>query len=147
MNRLDIAKKVRRKILAHIKNNPGRHFSEILRRLKLSSGRLTYHILKLEEAEKIFAKYDGYWKRFYPISAVDDEIPESLTPKQAEILRIVGKHPGSTYMKIVDRCGKTRQAIYYHMKKLVETGKIRIDVVKGKHFFYVEKSGEGSHGK
>ncbi len=142
MNRLDIAKQMRRKILSFIKKNPGTHFSEILRRLKITSGRLTYHIAKLEDGRKIFSKYDDYWKRFYPISAINDTIPKSLTPKQKEILDILNRSPGSTYMDIVKKCGKTRQAIFYHMKKFIKTGHVRIDQVKGKHYFYVEKMGD-----
>ena len=138
MNRLEIAKQVRKKILNFIKKNPGTHFSDILRRLNLSSGRLTYHIMKLEEAGKIFAQYEKYWKRFYPISMKDEKIPKSLTPMEEKIFKIVKKHPGSTYMDIVKRCDKTRQAIYYHFKKLTKKGFIRTESVKGKHHFYAE---------
>jgi len=138
MNRLEIAKQVRKKILYFIKRNPGTHFSDILRRLELSSGRLTYHIIKLEEAGKIFAEYEKYWKRFYPISMKDEKIPKSLTPMEEKIFKIVKKHPGSTYMDLVKRFGKTRQLIYYHFKKLTKMGLIRTESVKGEHHFYAE---------
>jgi predicted transcriptional regulator len=41
-------------------------------------------------------------------------------------------------MDIVKRCDKTRQAIYYHFKKLTKKGFIRTESVKGKHHFYAE---------
>ena len=141
MNRLEIAKQVRQKILNFIKRNPGTHFSEILRRLKLSSGGLIYHLAKLEEAEKIFAEYEKYWKRFYPISMKGEKIPRSLTTMEEKIFKIVERHPGLTYMDLVKRCGKTRQSIYYHFKKLIKIDLIRTERVKGKHHFYVKESG------
>jgi len=139
MNRFDISKKVRAKILSYIKRNPGTHFSQILKRLELSSGRLTYHIMKLEEAEKIFAIYEKYWKRFYPISMKDEKIPKPLTPRQKETCDFIRKHPGSTYMELVGKFGKTRQAIIYHMNKLLKMGLVRGERVKNKFHFYVEK--------
>ncbi|MDP7265159.1 MAG: winged helix-turn-helix transcriptional regulator [Candidatus Thermoplasmatota archaeon] len=138
MNRLEIAKQVRQKILYFIKRNPGTHFSEILRRLGLSSGRLTYHIMKLEEAGKIFAQYEKYWKRFYPISMKDEMIPKSLTPKEEKIFKLIKRRPGSTYMDLVKQWGTTRQSIYYHFKKLTKMGLIRTESVKGEHHFYAE---------
>ena len=138
MNRLDIAKQVRKKILGHIKRNPGTHFSEIQRRLNLSSGRLTYHLAKLEEAGKIFAEYDGYWKRFYQKSMKGEKIPRSLTPMEEKIFKIVKRHPGLTYVDLVKRCGKTRQAIYFHFRKLIKMDLIRTESVKGKHHFYAK---------
>ena len=119
MNRLDIAKQVRKTILDFIKRNPGTHYSEIMRRLNLSSGRLAYHLAKLEEAGKIFAEYDGYWKRFYQKSMKGEKIPRSLTPMEEKIFKIVKRHPGLTYVDLVKRCGKTRQLIYYHFNTTV----------------------------
>ena len=138
MNRLEIAKQVRKKILNFIKKNPGTHFSDILRRLNLSSGRLTYHIMKLEEAGKIFAQYEKYWKRFYPISMKGEKIPLSLTPTEMKLIKLVRKRPGSTYNDLVKRFGKTRQSIYFHFKKLSKMGMIRTESVKGEHHFYVK---------
>ena len=138
MNRLEISKQVRKKILNFIKKNPGIHFSEILRRLNLSSGRLSYHIMKLEEAEKIFAEYKRYWKRFYPISMKDEKIPRSLTPTEMKLIKLIKRRPGSTYMDLVKRCEKTRQSIYFHFKKLTKKGLIRTESIKGKHHFYVK---------
>ena len=139
MNPFDISKKVRAKILSYIKRNPGCHFSYILKRLELSSGRLTYHILKLTETEKIFAVYNGYWKRFYPISMKGDKIPEPITPRQKETCDFIRKRPGATYMDLVDKFGKTRQAIIYHMNKLIKIGLIRAERVKNKFHFYIDE--------
>ena len=138
MNRLEISKLVRKKILNFIKKNPGTHFSEILRRLNLSSGRLTYHIIMLEEAGKIVAEYDGYWKRFYSISMKDEKIPRSLIPTEMKLIKLVKRRPGSTYVDLVKRWGKTRQSIYFHFKKLIKMGLIRTESVKGEHHFYVK---------
>jgi len=139
MNRFDISKKVRRKILSYIKRNPGSHFSHILKRLELSSGRLTYHIMKLTEAEKIFAIYNGYWKRFYPMAMKGETIPNPTAPRQKDTCDFIRKHPGATYMDLVGKFGKTRQAIIYHMNKLIKIGLVRGERVKNKFHFYLEK--------
>ena len=139
MNRLEISKQVRRKIHYYIKRNPGSHYSQIMKRLNLSSGRLSYHILKLEEVEKIFVVYEGYWKRSYPISMKGEIIPNPLTQEQMKIYNFIKKHPGLTYESIVKKFGKTRQSFYYHIKKLMKMNLLRRERIKGKHHFYVNE--------
>ena len=139
MNRFDISKKVRGKILSFIKRNPGTHFSRILKRLELSSGRLTYHIMMLTKAEKIFAVYNGYWKRFYPISMKGVKIPDPITPEQVKIYNFIKKRPGSTYKDLVKKFGKSRQSFIYHITKLMKMKLIRGEREKRTYHFYVNE--------
>ena len=139
MNRIEISKQVRRKILSHIKRNPGCHFLQITRQLKLTTGRLTYHILKLEETKKIFPLYDGYWKRFYPISMKDEKIPNLISPKQEKIYNFIIKNPGSTYKEISKKYGTSRQTIVYHIRKLRKVKLIRGEREKRTYHFYVNE--------
>jgi len=140
MNRLEISKQMRKKILSYIRRNPGCHFCRIMKRLKLSSGKLTYHILKLEEANKIFAIYDGYWKWFYPISMKGENISKPLTPNQKKIYDLMKKHPGITYKEIEKKFGKTRQSFLYHIKKLTKMNLVKTESVRGEfHFYLTEK--------
>ena len=138
MNRLEKSKQIRRKILSYIRRNPGCHYRQILKRLELSSGSLAYHLLKIEENKNVFAVYDGYWKRFYPISMKDETILDRMTPRQKKIYDLIKKRPGSTYMDIVKKLGKTRPTFVYHTEKLMKMNLIRRELVKGKFHFYVD---------
>ena len=139
MNRLEISKQVRKKILSYIKRKPGIHFCEILRCLELPTGNLAYHILKLEETKKIFSVYDGYWKRFYSISMKDKRIPNLMSPKQEKIYNFIIKNPGSTYKDILKMYGTSRQTIVYHIRKLRKVNLIRGEREKRTYHFYVNE--------
>jgi len=139
MNRLENSKQIRRKILSHIRRNPGCYFRQILKRLDLSSGSLAYQILKIGEAGKIFAVYDGYLKRFYPISMKDEKIINPMTPKQGQIYNLIKKCPGITYKDIVKKLGKTRQSFLYHIMKLTKMDLVKTKSVRGEFHFYVNE--------
>lgn len=136
MSRRDIARQIRERILEYIEDSPGTHFSDIRRQLQLSSGRLSYHISKLEREKKIFSEYDGYWKRFFSISVKRKKLPQVLNPMSKEIAAIIRENPGATYMEIVEIWGKTRQAVMYHTKMLLERGIIRAKWRNRKYHFY-----------
>ncbi|MDP7265581.1 MAG: winged helix-turn-helix transcriptional regulator, partial [Candidatus Thermoplasmatota archaeon] len=62
-----------------------------------------------------------------------------ITPRQKDTCDFIRKHPGATYMDLVGKFGKTRQAIIYHMNKLIKIGLVRGERVKNKFHFYLEK--------
>ena len=134
--RREEAIEVRARILAYIEQHPGTHFSGIRRALSISSGRLSYHIAKLEESGDIFSEADEYWKRFYP-ATMKRRRPQALTPKQKEIRKYVEEHPGAIYKDFVRDLGRTRQAHMYNVKKLVEKGYLRMKMVGLEHHFYM----------
>jgi len=142
MNRHEISKQIGKTILSHIRRNPGSHFTHIRERLELSSGSLSYQILNLEEAEKIFAVNDGYRKRFYPISMKDEMIPDPMTPNEEKIFDLIKKRPGITYKDMVKMSGKTRQSFLYHIKKLTKMNLIRAERVSGEFYFYANEMDE-----
>ncbi len=136
MNRREIARQTREKILEYISEFPGKHFSDIRRQLVLSSGRLSYHISKLEKDRSIYSEYDGYWKRFYSMAVKRKRLPKVLNPMSKEIATIIRENPGATYMDIVEVWGKTRQAVMYHTKKLLKEGVIRSKWKNRKYHFF-----------
>jgi len=137
MNRLEKSKQVRRKILSYIKRNPGSHFTQIRKRLELSSGCFARQILKIEKDEKIFSIYDGSRKMFYPISMKDENIPNPMTTTQEKVYDLIKQYPGLSYEDIVKKEGKTRLTFVYHIGKLMKMNLVRREREKGKHHFYV----------
>ena len=133
-----MAKKLQKKILYYIIENPGVYVSEIMNQLEIPFYIVSYNTRKIEKDGAIFSKYDGLKNRLYPIYMKNEKLPIMLTPKNEEIFKIVKRYPGSIINDLVKRCGTTRQSIYYHIKKLTKMGLIRTESVKGEHHFYAE---------
>lgn len=93
--------------------NPGVHFSEISKNLKIPKTTLSYHLNYLEKNEFIVVNSEGNYKRFYCIKKVGSknkkmfsilrkEIPRKILlfillhkdfPSQIEISHFIKKHP------------------------------------------------------
>ncbi|MEW5761158.1 MAG: PKD domain-containing protein, partial [Candidatus Thermoplasmatota archaeon] len=58
---------MRARIYAHISENPGVHYSSILKSFGITPGNLTYHLITLERNEYIKWVIDGRLKCYYPI--------------------------------------------------------------------------------
>ena len=102
-------------IFNYIIENPGKHFSEIMRALKMTKRGLGYHLEKLVEEGLIIAKPHGIFKFYYPAGA---DIPRHLTPMQQEIVDLI-KGDTCTAEEIADVLEKTKKAIEYHVGKLI----------------------------
>lgn len=133
-----MAKKLQKKILYYIIENPGVYVSEIMNQLEIPFYIVSYNTRKIEKDGAIFSKYDGLKNRLYPIYMKNEKLPIMLTPKNEEIFKIVKRYPGSIINDLVKRCGKTHYAIYHHIKRLRVFGLIRTKIVKGKHHFYAK---------
>jgi len=136
MNRLQMAKRKRTYIVRYITKNPGTHFSDIKRHFGYSTGSLVYQLEQLLDRKEIFARYDGFWKRFYPKSMRRKRIFLEITPMQKTVVEILEKSPGSSFMDIAGRLGRTRQAIMYHLKILIKMGIVRRKKSGRKYIYY-----------
>ena len=139
MNRLEISKRKRRDILRFITKRPGTFFSEIKRHFKYSTGSLVYQLEILMDDKKIFPRYDGFWKRFYPISMRRKRRFIEMTPMQGQIIKNLGRYPGSSFMDIAGRLKRTRQAVMYHLKKLHKKGFVRRKKSGRKYIYHLKK--------
>jgi len=138
MNRLQISKRKRTYLVRYITKHPGTHFSDIKRHFGYSTGSLVYQLEILLDRKEIFARYDGFWKRFYPISMRRRRKFVEITPTQEVIVKILVKYPGSSFMDIANRLGRTRQAIMYHLKNLVKEGIVKRKKSGRKYLYYME---------
>jgi predicted transcriptional regulator len=68
-----------------VDSDPGIHYHEILRRLKLSNGLVTYHLKTLEREGYILSRSDGRLRRFYPA----DMNPVAPSPKLNRVQRLI----------------------------------------------------------
>lgn len=125
MSRLKISKQKRKNILRFISKMPGTHFSDIKRHFKYSTGSLVYQLDILLGEKKIFTRYDGFWKRFYPISMRRRKSFIELTPMQKRITKLLVKKPDSSFMNLSNSLKRTRQATMYHLKILRKMGLVK----------------------
>ena len=139
MSRLKISKQKRKNILRFIAKKPGTHFSDIKRHFNYSTGSLVYQLDILLNDKKIFSRYDGFWKRFYPISMRRKRNFIELTPMQENITNILIKKPGSSFMDLANSLKRTRQAVMYHLKILVKEGIVKRKKSGRKYLYFMNK--------
>ena len=125
-------------ILAYVDEYPGETFSDIRRALGIPRTTFGFHIRKLEKEKLILSKSYGNWKRFYPITM--EVIPEPpLTPPTQNIYDIIAENPGISYKGLVGEIGVSRQAIKFHIKKLLKMNAIRFEREKGGRYIFSVK--------
>ena len=117
--------RVRQQVLGHIMENPGVHYNAIKSALELKNGALVYHLQVLEREGFIKSQRDGMLKRFYPAAAKTPEKPKS-TPEEIrdEIMGAVRARPGVSQSGIMQRTGRNRDMVGYHLRNMVAEGRI-----------------------
>lgn len=105
---------------------PGVHFNEILRRLKLSNGTAAYHLMALEREGFIKSRSDGRLKRFYPAEMKLIDIPPRLGMVQGNILKTVQQSEGVSQREIARILEIPHSTVNRHVKKLVDFGLLRL---------------------
>jgi len=115
----------RKRIVDHIRENPGAHYSAILEALGLPHGVLTHHINMLEAQEVVFSKQDRQYRRFY-IDGMYRTGPLILGT-QKSILDEVRRHPGRSQAQVARKLGLGRMVVSYHVSELQKLGMVSID--------------------
>jgi DNA-binding transcriptional ArsR family regulator len=117
----------RRKIIYElIGEEPGIHFSEIMKRMDLKPGVTSYHINRLEKDELIKSHQDGMYRRFYLFDE-KVEMKLRLSDLQKMILETVKDEPGISQIEISRILGRSRVIIHYHVGFLKELGVIFLE--------------------
>ena len=136
MNNKKMFNKNRCDIFNFVIQNPGNHFSDIMRQLKLTKRGLGYHLERLVAEGLIIAKPHGIFKFYYP--AGYEEKPRKLTPMQKEIFDLLVQDPCTTE-ELSEVLGKSKKAIEYHIGNLLKLGFIaRKKVDENTYHWYVE---------
>ena len=113
----------RRAIIKFIMNNPGTHFTGIMKRLKMTKRGLGYHLEMLVKEKLIVSVPHGIFRFYYP---PDAEIPRHFTPKQQAILDIIKERPCSQ-AELAGTLRKNINAVGYHIGNLKKMGAITKD--------------------
>jgi DNA-binding MarR family transcriptional regulator len=116
----------RKRILEHIKDNPGKHYRAILKDLDLPMGVLTYHINRLEKAQYLTSRQDGMYRRFY-IRGPKAEMRFILSDIQESILNVIKDNKGISQTNIAKKIGVSRKVVNYHVNILNQAGIIYIE--------------------
>ncbi len=120
---------VRGQIYGFIKTNPGVHYNQILRKVGVKNGTLSYHLGVLEKTELIQSRREGLkYRVFYPTGM---NFPKSerfrLTDFQIQIIDSLKKHPGLTQKELARLLGQKPQTINYNIKVLDQAGLVSVE--------------------
>jgi DNA-binding MarR family transcriptional regulator len=120
---------VRGQIYGFIKTNPGVHYNQILRKVGVKNGTLSYHLGVLEKTELIQSRREGLkYRVFYPTGM---NFPKSerfrLTDFQIQIIDTLKHQPGITQKELARVLGQKPQTINYNIKVLDQAGLITVE--------------------
>ena len=120
---------VRGQIYGFIKTNPGVHYNQILRKVGVKNGTLSYHLGVLEKTELIQSRREGLkYRVFYPTGM---NFPKSerfrLTDFQIEIIETLKNYPGMTQKELANILGQKPQTINYNIKVLDQAGLVSVE--------------------
>jgi DNA-binding MarR family transcriptional regulator len=124
---------VRGQIYGFIKTNPGVHYNQILRKVGVKNGTLSYHLGVLEKTELIQSRREGLkYRVFYPTGM---SFPKSerfrLTGLQIRIIELLRRQPGMTQKELAKMLDQKPQTINYNMKVLDQANLVSV-VKKGR---------------
>jgi predicted transcriptional regulator len=119
---------VRGQIYGFIKTNPGAHYNQILRKIGVKNGTLSYHLGILEKTELIQSRREGLkYRAFYPTGM---NFPKAerfrLTDLQIQIIGSIRNQPGLTQLEIARLLNRKPQTINYNIKVLDQAGLISV---------------------
>ncbi|MGA1821779.1 MAG: winged helix-turn-helix transcriptional regulator [Thermoplasmatota archaeon] len=113
----------RQKIVDYLRDNPGAHYSAVLKDLDLAHGVLTHHLNILETQEVIFSKQDRQYRRFY-LDGMASQGP-MLEGTQKRVMDAVRRKPGSSQSEIARYLDMGRMMVSYHVGELEKLGMVR----------------------
>jgi DNA-binding MarR family transcriptional regulator len=119
---------VRGQIFGFIKSNPGVHYNEIMRKLDMKNGTLSYHLHMLEKTRMIKSRKERYrYRAFYPTGM---KFPKReryrLTELQMAIIKIIKQNKGINQKEIAKKLDEQHQTINYNVKILQQAGIINL---------------------
>jgi predicted transcriptional regulator len=119
---VDDDKNIALDILSYIKNNPGQHYNNILRALKLAPGTLQYHLNRMERANEIIVIRKKYYTRYFPVSMkhpLDQKIMVLLRqniPRQLFLILLEDSEKSGH--ELSDLLNVTKSTLSYYMRHL-----------------------------
>jgi len=130
-------------IISEIKKNPGIRFREVMKKIDLTNGVLSYYVKKLEDNRIIRTKRTARVSRFFINDMTEEESKvvsrlRQTTPKA--ILVSLLENDRLEFQKIVSNVGKASATVSFYLTKLVNDEIVsykKVDLKK--NYFIVEK--------
>jgi predicted transcriptional regulator len=110
-----------------IYSDPGVHYNEILRRLRLRNGVAAHHLLTLEREGFIRSQNDGRLKRFYPADMKLSEAPPRLDRFQRTIYDALREHDGMSQREIARTLDVSFSSVNRHINRMASMGVLRLE--------------------
>ena len=130
-------------IISEIKKNPGIRFREVMEKIDLSNGVLSYYVKKLEDNGIIKTKRTTRVSRFFINDMTEEESKlvsrlRQSTPKA--ILITLLENDRLKFQEIVSNVGKANATVSFYLSKLVSDEIVNYKKVDlKKNYFIVEK--------
>ena len=130
-------------IISEIKKNPGIRFREVMGKISLSNGVLSYYVRKLEDSGVIRTQRTTRVSRFFINDMTEEESKivsrlRQTTPKA--ILVTLLENDRLEFQEIVSNVGKASATVSFYLAKLVNDEIVSYKKVNlKKNYFIVEK--------
>ena len=129
-------------IVSEIKKNPGIRFREVMEKINLSNGVLSYYVRKLENNGVIKTQRTTRVSRFFINDMTEEESKvasrlRQTTPKA--ILVSLLENDTMEFQEIVSSVGKASATVSFYLSKLVNDGIVFQEINLKKRYFVVEK--------
>jgi len=114
----------RERLLAHVRDHPGRHASALGRELELATGQLQYHLRRLRRADRVVAD-DRYGRTHYFPPGYEEAERERIALARRETARAVlvallaGERPAAD---LAEELAVARSTLSYHVERLRDAG-------------------------
>ena len=107
--------------------DPGIHYHEILRRLKLPNGSAAYHLMTLEREGFVRSQNDGRLKRFYPFEMKPENAPVRLSRLEGFIFDAIREQEGISQSELARVLDLSNSIVHRQVRKMAESGVIRLE--------------------
>ncbi|MHB8632594.1 MAG: thrombospondin type 3 repeat-containing protein [Thermoplasmatota archaeon] len=121
---------VRARLVGLIEAQPGIHYMELVRELKLGSGVVHYHIGVLRSGGLIKEQHAGRHLCFYGAGAKPPSTSVGIpggSQRAVDLLDFATRYPGASLAAAAHAIGAPRTKVSYHARRLEEAGLVRIE--------------------
>ena len=110
-------------VFSEIKNNPGIRFRELMKKVGITNGVMSYYLQKLEQSESVWIERTPRVTRFYSSDLSEDEAKlvkrlRQETPKK--ILVALVENDQLTFKEIVLKIAKSPSTTSFYLSQLVK---------------------------
>lgn len=131
----------RKRIYEEIVMNPGLHFRELQRRLKMPTGMLEYHLNVMVKDGIIITREEGRYRRFFANSVMSSKERKILGVLRNYIARkiviFVLENERVNHKKIMEYINLSPSTVSYHLNKLVKNGILKREIVGRENYYSV----------